>query len=652
MSSSERVPRRHSVMVVRLASAYFHSKWWFPKIRVPLNHPFHGIFDYKPSILDTPIYRTPQMTLRMWCLALHQPHSSGRFKASGLDPPSIRSCVVCIWQGHSGMKRFLFAMSATDSKQDWQSFHHIFINMYIYTYIHTYVRTYVRTYVHTYIHTYTMYMLKLPVCSNTLKPWLISTSTGGADTRWSWSCHGWRMSIRLCAGLLSSLDQTLWTTGTTVTGGAHRRVVNSVRTHFPLHFWLQGSFSKCSGQSFRSQGKTWKTWDSSPSAVHHMATMAPLGNEKIHICIFFLCFSRLVVLLGHDSKGLNILSISSSSALRIEKFLGAPRCRSQPLMIFWQSCSHLFNMNQWHSKRLEFLGRVSTCFHRNCNFCQVHQVQHSQTVSLYLYYFCPIAVAAPPPGCQRPSTGVLARRRESSRFWLFHNIGMYKIVPSLRVRGWSQDILDVTFKSKPPHNSELLCTVHECFTGIPGHGKASLGRASVKAKKSRSKSWWNAETNCEKDEACKPATSSYTFPGTSDLRSQLLIGGLPEPEAGCHWGRPNGHWWKGSRWVKHTSIPRKFSWFQYCQSFVFTFSYSPVIPGVSIRRFWASSKGWIPKWFAPATWTLNDWAHSQYDQEMMKAATIGRSSEFGGGWEPPGMVCGCPIVMGPWSGWS
>lgn len=25
-------------------------------------------------------------------------------------------------------------------------------------------------------------------------------------------------------------------------------------------------------------------------------------------------------------------------------------------------------------------------------------------------------------------------------------------------------------------------------------------------------------------------------------------------------------------------------------------------------------------------------------QEMMKAATIGRSSEFGGGWEPPGMV--------------
>ena len=25
-------------------------------------------------------------------------------------------------------------------------------------------------------------------------------------------------------------------------------------------------------------------------------------------------------------------------------------------------------------------------------------------------------------------------------------------------------------------------------------------------------------------------------------------------------------------------------------------------------------------------------------QEMMKAATIGRSSEFGGDWEPPGMV--------------
>lgn len=36
-------------------------------------------------------------------------------------------------------------------------------------------------------------------------------------------------------------------------------------------------------------------------------------------------------------------------------------------------------------------------------------------------------------------------------------------------------------------------------------------------------------------------------------------------------------------------------------------------------------------------------AHS-HDQEMMKAATIGRSSEFGGGWEPPGMVCGCPVV--------
>lgn len=27
-------------------------------------------------------------------------------------------------------------------------------------------------------------------------------------------------------------------------------------------------------------------------------------------------------------------------------------------------------------------------------------------------------------------------------------------------------------------------------------------------------------------------------------------------------------------------------------------------------------------------------------QEMMKAATIGRSSEFGNGWEPPGMVRG------------
>lgn len=29
-------------------------------------------------------------------------------------------------------------------------------------------------------------------------------------------------------------------------------------------------------------------------------------------------------------------------------------------------------------------------------------------------------------------------------------------------------------------------------------------------------------------------------------------------------------------------------------------------------------------------------------QEMMKAATIGRSSEFGAGWEPPGMVSGFP----------
>ena len=34
-------------------------------------------------------------------------------------------------------------------------------------------------------------------CSNPLAHF-ISTSTGGADTRWSWSCHGWRVSIRPC----------------------------------------------------------------------------------------------------------------------------------------------------------------------------------------------------------------------------------------------------------------------------------------------------------------------------------------------------------------------------------------------------------------------------------------------------------------------
>ena len=58
-----------------------------------------------------------------------------------------------------------------------------------------------------------------------------------------------------------------------MTGGAHRRVVNSVRTHFPLHFWLQGFFPSAVGSLSAAKGKhgkhetvhrllctTWQQW--------------------------------------------------------------------------------------------------------------------------------------------------------------------------------------------------------------------------------------------------------------------------------------------------------------------------------------------------------------------------------------------------------
>lgn len=42
-------------------------------------------------------------------------------------------------------------------------------------------------------------------------------------------------------------------------------------------------------------------------------------------------------------------------------------------------------------------------------------------------------------------------------------------------------------------------------------------------------------------------------------------------------------------------------------------------------------------------WWVSDPDRNLIVQEMMKAATIGRSSEFGAGWEPPGMVSGFPV---------
>ena len=37
-------------------------RWWFPEIGVPPNHPFQiGTFNYKPTILDTPLYANPHI---------------------------------------------------------------------------------------------------------------------------------------------------------------------------------------------------------------------------------------------------------------------------------------------------------------------------------------------------------------------------------------------------------------------------------------------------------------------------------------------------------------------------------------------------------------------------------------------------------------
>ena len=107
-------------------------------------------------------------------------------------------------------------------------------------------------------------------------------------------------------------------------GEAHRRFINPFcKNSLSVALWLQDIFPSTLG--------------SLSTAEKHL-TLAPLGNDRIFaiylpfmVCAMFFFYVFLVVSLywARIPKGWTFV-VSATSALRIQDFLGAPTCRSQP----------------------------------------------------------------------------------------------------------------------------------------------------------------------------------------------------------------------------------------------------------------------------------------------------------------------------------